>query len=253
MRAYALKRKQSEKNKIQSVLSLMLLLFSLFFSCSLFSITRAEQPNQSLLSFRGNIKYDENDLVTTNLAPIPDGWDLTYKSGPQIIAIDYDVAHDGSYSIRMDPHTQADFNTARECNTGWFAVKPGDHIIFRCWMKTSSAANPANNDNPNYGGARIGIDLYGKDCIIYSHPTAGAECYASFVPFGSDWTLKTWDFVVPDTYFDANMNWGDPDYGVPGSIPPQQVIGAIAWMGVLPVNEAGIGWFSDAELYIIPE
>jgi hypothetical protein len=246
----------------------------LFVCCLLFSsyplifTVRAEPTSQFILSSHGTIEYNQ-DLSNSdidyepspssdNLAVIPNSWgnyngtDVYFNVGPQITHLETNPEHfhDGSISIRIDPHREGiDLNYARELNIRWTPVKPGDHIVFKCWIKTSSAANAANNGNPLYGGARIGIDFFGHSNLLASHPT-NEEGLSSYVLFGSGWTLKIWDLIVPDTWFDIDNQWGSPNYGKP--IPPQQIMGFIAWMQVVPVAETGVAWFSDAELYINP-
>ena len=95
--------------------------------------------------------------IGTNLAPILDGWDLTYGNPPYIVALDNSVTYNGNPSIRVGPHTSADKNYAREVNTLWIRVHPGDHVVFRVWAKTSNLVN-TNYDT----GAFCGIDFYGN-------------------------------------------------------------------------------------------
>jgi len=250
-------KEDQPRNKIVWVLFGILLFCSLFFECSLFPGAKAELPGQFTLASQGKIIYSLLHS-SQNLAVVPECWgdyngvEVFFNAGTQITHVETNPAHfhNGNISLRIDPHREGiDLNHARELDTKWTPVKPGDHIVFRCWMKTSSASNPANNGKPTYGGARIGIDFYGHTDVLGGGRPSEEERTYSYVPFGSDWTLKTWDFVVPDTWFETNNNWNSPDYGKP--IVPQQIMGYIAWMQVTPVAE-GVAWFADAELYINP-
>jgi hypothetical protein len=172
-----------------------------------------------------------------NLAPIPSGWDLAGNGLPQsqwFAHVDNSVlGPSGNPSIRLDPDragTERDIFPVDY----WQDVKPGDHIVFSIWIKTSSSSLGLNG-NSNYGG-RIGIDFYdpvnGDQYGInrqYSVPTVRA---GSFVPWGtSSWTQFTYDVTVPA-----------------GS----HINGIIPWIQVLEINDQGQAWFADAQLYINP-
>jgi hypothetical protein len=187
-----------------------------------------------------------------NLAVIPDDWGLTYGSGPQIIFLDYSVVRTaGKPSIRLESHTSADVNTARECDGTWYSCKPGDHIVAKCWIKTDSNT-PAENANP-YHGARIGIDFYvpmGDGVHIgieFSRPN-DSDPLSVAVPWNTPtWTLRTWDLVVPSTIY--TKAWD----GTP--IPPTPITQFVLWMQGIQLNDGtakGNAWFADAELYINP-
>jgi hypothetical protein len=178
------------------------------------------------------------------LAIIPDNWDLTYGSGLQIIQLDTSVTHNGHVSIRLDPHTAADANIYRECDTEWRSIQPGDHIIIRVWIKTSHST--LGHDGDGWYGARVGVDMAGNGHVVYSRPFGGQEHYDMNVPFGTDaWTLRQWDFTVPNTYFTTDLATG-------AGILPTQISSFGLWLQVLSVDDGGVGWFADAELYINP-
>jgi hypothetical protein len=203
------------------------------------------------ISSEGSITYSPSNV---NLAVIPDDWSLTYGSGPQIIYLDYSVTHNGHVSIRLEPHTANDVNTARECDGTWYAVKLGDHIVAKCWMKIDD-----NGDRDPYSGARIGIDLYnqqnGHNYLLYgiqgpTYPTTSEGERDNYVGWGTvGWVQRTIDFIIPSTYFTY-------DYLSGQTIPPTQVSSIVMWMqvwsGTYGGTEQGNAWFADAELYINP-
>jgi len=197
-----------------------------------------------------NTNVEGAQMTVTNLADIPDDWSLTYGSGPQIIFLDESVYRNGPCSIRLEPHTEADVNTARECDGTWYPVNVGDHVTASCWMKTGSATY--NGANPEYYGARIGIDLYapnnnGGISIVDSYPHDGEEHVYSMVNWGTTvWTQKTWDITIPSTFYTE-------DIFTETSISPAQVTQIVVWMQALPATFDEDAWFADAELYINPD
>jgi hypothetical protein len=186
-------------------------------------------------------------VSNTNLAVIPDDWSLTYGSGPQIIHLDYDVTHNGHVSIRLDPHTSSDVNNLRECDGTWYNVKPGDHIVAKCWILCGGSGT---GDTSIYHGARLGIDLYASSSAGYdgveTWPHDGQEHTNSMVHWGSEaWTQKVWDIIVPSTFYTTV-------YGRGGTrkCNPVQVDSMVLWLEVVDPTDSGKAWFSDAELYI---
>jgi hypothetical protein len=108
-------------------LPVVLFLTILGLSGSSFAIWSGNTPIQT----NGTISYPTHDI---NLAVIPQDWELTFGPGPQIIYLDYSVFRtSGNPSIRLEAHTAADVNTARECDGRWYPAKPGDHIVAKCW------------------------------------------------------------------------------------------------------------------------
>jgi len=183
----------------------------------------------------------------TNLAAIPNNWCMTYGSGKQIIFLDNNVVRTpGKPSIRLEQHTTADVNTNRECNGKWYPVKPGDHIVAKCWIKVD--ATYINTDP--YCGGRLGMDLYGSNgaggiTILDSYPHDGAQHTASEVHWGTvGWTLRTWDIIVQNTIYTKDL------YG--NTIPATPITKMVLWLDVRPVTATGLVWFADAELYINP-
>jgi hypothetical protein len=137
-------------------------------------------------------------------------------------------------------------------------VKPGDHIVFRVWMKTNASTI---GDTTPTSGIRFGIDFYvtGGNRITatqspdgaYWTPSGGSPSnqYLNYVNWGQDWTQRTMDFIVQNQY---------PSDGG-GSYPAGQMVtpdGIVPWMQVWSDAHGnadnGIAWFADAELYINP-
>jgi hypothetical protein len=72
------------------------------------------------------------------------------------------------------------------------------------------------------------------------------------VPFGSDWTLMSYSFVVPDNWFTVDQ-WGNTikdSYGNPTSM---QVGMITLWFDVRPnpSSTSASVWFADPELYVV--
>lgn len=198
-----------------------------------------------------------------NLGVIPDAWEgyltkgrVVHGPDPQIVFVDTSVTHNGHVSIRCDgPATTG--NPWREVDAYGvlpgqvFQVKPGDHVVFNCWIKTA----PSTLSNPTYG-AMILIDLYGSVGriweVAWGYPAStdfNTEKYGAYkhVPYGSDWVQAVLDFIVPSKTFTSNSEGA--------AIPAQTVtrmIPVIQCPPQYPSREKGSAWFSDAELYINP-
>ena len=241
---------------------------SMFFSL-LFSV-KADPSSEAAILSQGNIVYNQliapiptpMPILTTgeNLGAIPDDWgdyqyfgDVCFGKGPQITHVDNTVLHNGNVSVRIDTHVEGvDINLERELDTYGFSVKPGDHIVFRCWIKTESASNPSNNNNQHYGGARIGLEYFvNNGYYVDGYP--GTEYHYDeeygFVTWGTTtWTFRQWDVIVPATYYSKGYLPG----GVTGTFSARQITGVFFWMQVMPYYEEGSAWFADAEIYINP-
>jgi hypothetical protein len=150
------------------------------------------------------------------------------------VHLDHSVLHNGDVSIRDDPHTGADTNVCREVDSHYsFSVNPGDHIIFRIWMKTSSYSGS--------GGATLGWDWYGRNGRIGAIDNLQSDP-SRWVSWGNDWTQRTIDLTVPKVVV-------DPDQVNPSQTPTSIIL----WIGALPwTAPTGTAWFADAELYINP-
>jgi hypothetical protein len=171
---------------------------------------------------------------------------------------DTHVLHDGHPSIRLEPSVGSE-NPYREIDLNYVAsppyqdiqVKPGDHVVFTCWIRIED--NGIRND---YAGARIGIDLNGVATIsgvlgrVNSgiSPTAGHEV-ENYVHYGTvGWVQRTIDFVIPLTTFTYDCYRGI-------TIAPTQISQIGPWMQVWGPQgpyAPGNAWFADAELYINP-
>ena len=202
---------------------------------------------------------------SSNLAPILGTWgdynvlgDVCYGNPsiyPQITHADFAVTRYGHPSIRIDgPGIPA--NGAREVENRWISVKPGDHVVFSCWIKT--------NPSPIGEGGSIAFDCYGPyDRIIEVHPRtiqseiwkggayptgwSGMSGSVISVPYGSDWTKLTIDVTIPYTIFQQS-DWQQP---LPHG--PQQIVGILPILGASwNQGESASVWFADAELYINP-
>lgn len=229
-----------------------LILFDCVMICLLFLSfinTVASQPTIQLnLGSSGIIQ--PLSLTQTNLAPIPTGWFFSYGSGHQIIQLDTTVVHNGNPSIRIDQHTSADVNTARECNSIWIPVKPGDHLVFKCWIKIS---NSGYGDTNPYSGARIGVDFYDSLRIgslqSPTYPETDGGVLANYVHWGTNgWVQRTIEFIVPNTM---------PTDGYPRSaggsyIPTGVILWMQVWSSTYGSTDPGQAWFANAEFYINP-
>lgn len=169
---------------------------------------------------------------------------IGYGSGTQIVFLSTSVEHtSGNPSIWFEyPHTSADMNQYRECDGAWYAIKPGDHIVAKCWMKlTASGVSPP--DKSPYAGARIGIDFYDSNIIpfdtFWQNYWSGDPTH-SYVYWGSDWNQKIIDIIVPAT-----------DVGT-GRVPTSFVMWMQVWSSTYGASDPGQAWFADAELYINP-
>ncbi len=177
-------------------------------------------------------------MANVNLALIPSRWWIDI---PSFQFLDTTMTHNGNPSIRLGPDTTRE----RDCIGYWSNLKPGDHVVLKVWIKTGSAQDSAHNGDKTYGGGRLGIDFYGGGEVLPPSLPGTVYGYDSWVPFGSDWTLRSYDLIVPDMSY--NKNYAGQ------SISPRQVDGCIPWLQVMPYTEPGLAWFADAELYINPE
>ena len=186
----------------------------------------------------------------TNLDPIPSAWGI-YDNNPSSftanVHLDATVQFNGLASIRID-NSPLGTNTARECDGQWTAIKPGDHIIFTCWIKTSISS--LRDANPQ-SGARIGFDYYDNKGRItgiqytgpYTTTYTDAQLAAEYVPWGtSTWVQRTIDTTVPAlVYSDLD---GSPH--IPTAIIPTMQV----WSITYGPDDAGQAWFANAIMNI---
>lgn len=194
----------------------------------------------------------------TNRTPMPNGWTTAYTGnewgigGVANVVLDTSVQHNGANSLRIDP-TGATGNTAREANSYYLNVQPGNHIYFAVWIKTSAAA-VGETDRC----ARFGLDFYGSGGRIQGIQTPDGTPWTlaggwpanednQFVDWGSDWTLKVMEFTVAATY-DADY-WCGEGYSLGDHAVPT---GCIPWYQVASSVDGGEGWFSDPVFYVNP-
>ena len=167
-------------------------------------------------------------------------------------------AHNGHFSIKVIDCTTVSgcTNVANEVNSDWIRVCEGDHIIMRCWVKTTGNTRAAA-----FAGARIGLDYYGSSvriCGANSEENAVTGianddgCDANYVKWGSGWTLREWDFYVPRQ---AQSDGGFPPY-VPNQPPKGEwvdICAIIPWMQLWgDGRQSNAAWFAEFELYINP-
>lgn len=217
--------------------------------------------------------------MATNLLVIPDNCEqyllqgrIEHGADPQIVFADPSVLHNGKPSARCDgPPTSG--NPWREVDFYQFIggqyhflwpVTPGDHVIFKFWMKT----NPSTLGGSDTRAAMFGWDLYGPsgrlwECacgfpattnFVFTDGVGPDYVWSAYdyVPYGhSAWIQKTIDGYIPTKFFTRNDSYSS----TPNPIPSQQVSSIIPWVTVrppYPSAEAGSAWFADPELYINP-
>ena len=173
--------------------------------------------------------------------------------------IDYKVLYNGQPTLRIDPHTAADTNGAREAGSLSFSIHSGQHIVFSCWMKVQTG--PGTTWFAQHGcGARIGVDFYSDHYLTgiswagpYVYPwqswtdQAVADnwvCDAN----GGVWQQRTIDFIMPSLVHD---DYRDPN-GTLGLMAAPYAI--IPWMQASPcdINDKtqSAVWFGDPQLRI---
>lgn len=190
--------------------------------------------------------------ASSNLVSVSSGhwWaDTTGEYAPvRNIIVNYTNTYGGSPSWQV-PLSADDHAIDHDS----IAVKPGDHLTFSCWIKTSAPTLEADIGNPQAGG-RIGIDVYGRNGASYGISDSqglGVEAHVAntFVKFGtSTWTHVTIDFVVRATYSANQETRGQP---VGTVFEPVYVIPWLqTWSCSEGTNEHGVAWFAYPEFYI---
>ena len=79
-----------------------------------------------------------------NFAVVPDDWDLTGINDTLPATVDTEVLHDGHVSIKNVKQGNLSreilcYDKSRLDKS--FPVSPGDHVVFKIWMKTSAQYN----------------------------------------------------------------------------------------------------------------
>ena len=218
----------------------------------------------------------------TNLAPINDGnWftDEGWASCPtQNVFYDTSTTHNGAPTFRVE--TANSVNPPNPWDGGVFPgnwgadhgaidLKPGDYVIIKGWIKTSGSAADSGT------GARFGLDYYHtaggvwqRICGINSQTDAQtgtgypnsdhADIYTNFVPWGTGWTFKQWDFIVPAQALSDLSPQMQPLSSTQNQIGTGQwaSIGAIIpWVMIYGQNgwaNTYTSWFSDFKVFVNP-
>jgi hypothetical protein len=191
-----------------------------------------------------------------NLEVIPENWSDPYKSNqigdrPGEIIYPSD-SYNGFSSIELREDNTDGWKA--EVNGDWLRIYPGDRIIMRSMIKTTSGTAYTNS------GARIALDYYSGTARINGPSSAGeaaagtswvdnnnfaAENEANFVKWGqTSWVLREWDFIVPDIVIaDGLLGYPQGQEVVP--------VGMAPWMQVMGTDvEDNAGYFANFELFI---
>lgn len=158
--------------------------------------------------------------------------------------------YNGHSSLRLEPKNL--INPHREINNYWITTPPGTHIVFRCWVKTSTdiasgRAGIIGFDAFSGSGIRlceVVPDLSGDDNVGFNYPKTWNY---EWVDYSTDWTQVTIDATIPSTYYTYTYK----DVAVS---PAVQIAGIIPFLGAnwqVGEDEADV-WFADAELYKDP-
>src|SRR5208283_693957 len=147
----------------------------------------------------------EANYTGTNLTPIPTGWQTSSNGmiyavgGSSWDTFDASNPYGGVESVKISPP----YGASSECDGSFLTISPGEHIVFICWMKTTSSTI-GDNGNPQ-AGVRIGIDMYGNTGRITGIATTsggvdytpengwtdGSSCYV-------EWNTPTWTEIIMD-------------------------------------------------------
>jgi hypothetical protein len=193
--------------------------------------------------------------TSNNYADIPSYW-LIGEIWNAPSYLDYDVTHNGNPSIRMEKGL--DDSKSREILAQPISIEPGDHIVFSVWMKTSTSSI---GDNNSESGVRLGIDfkndgnrITGSNSLdgsvwtpLGGYPSNG---YLNYVKWGSDWELRTMDFIVPNQYVADGLSGGHPAGTM--ATPDTAIPWIQVWSNAYENADNGTAWFADAEFYVNP-
>ena len=228
------------------------------------SVSSASIMSTVTVSSAGTVQYPVQPPVqpAKNWATIPENWRIG-ESWCAPSYLDYAVLHNIYPSIRLEKGPDSTKSREILCqditqNDLTIRVKPGDHIVFRVWMKTSASSLGCTHPN---SGVRIGIDFnQGQGLYITGASTPDglawtkengfpANQYLNYVNWGHDWEQRTMDFIVQPQYQADGLygnvagTWMIPDRIIP-------------WIQVWCCDDGnldgGVAWFADAELYINP-
>jgi hypothetical protein len=214
---------------------------------------------------------------SANLEPLSAFYADMNGAASSYASLDYGTLHNGNPSIR----TGADYvRWTREVDGEWIGVKPGDHIVMTCWVKTA-----AFTSSDIQAGATFGWDFYGSTSMGYAiaaldangeqaghpnsaelNPSGGPNAFGHTingeggltqvsglicrVPFNQDWTLIQWDFVVPTQPYHYAVN--DASFPNTVAVDPFYITSMVPWFGGRNIYDTGYLWFSEPTLYINP-
>ncbi len=193
-----------------------------------------------------------------NLEPLTAFYSDMNGAASSYACIDNTVLHNGDPSIREGPDY---VRQTREVDGAWLNVKPGDHIVFSCWIKTA-----AFSTSYTWGeGGSIGMDFYIHSNLGYGiatlnsagdqagHPNNSENVNdVCRVKWGHDWTLVTWDINVPTQFFNyVTISSNSLPYA-PYTCNSVQIDSMVPWFEVRGVTDNAYAWFADPTLYINP-
>lgn len=233
----------------------------MFLALMLAASTEGALSSSASLQSHGTVAYAQPTPTPSpapNKAALNDGnWytDTTWAKCPTLnVYSDTSITHQGKPTFRVEPDMTSAGNSGADHEGP--AVKPGDHIIMSVWIKTGGVT-PVS-----YAGARIGFDIYSAQARItgvHSVQQASDGCRTSdgidenYVHWGSDWTLRTWDFIMPSSYIsDGGSAQISNNYAQGQAVAPATIVPWIQVWDVNYPNDAYISWFSDFTLYINP-
>ena len=199
--------------------------------------------------------------TANNLATMPTKWWVD-REGQKI---DNTVTYNGKSSIRLDPTSSWGNNPARECVGPWIAIKPGDHVVYTCWIKITASGK---GDTSLFSGARLGIDFYDStnritglmsstwEGVTYNGianwPSSAAGEAANYVHWGTQgWVQRRIDFIVPWSMPGDGGSIGGSSHGY-GTYVPCGMLPTIQVWGTYGSTDPGQAWFADAQIYVNP-
>jgi hypothetical protein len=216
-----------------------------------------------------NLNQGESNQMSTNLSPIPNGWDKTYtgqrglNSPPNENEVLYGAyAPDGATCLKVlayihDPYFQGTYHSLdREINGQWRAINPGDTVVFSADIWTGASTI---GDSSSYNGGLLFVDAYGsggRGCQINNKGGVGTPVRAGgvydyqndAVPWGSGaWVHKTFSWVVP--YILSGDNFGD--YPLDEQFTPTGFIPILNSSSSDPPHEGAAVYYKNIELYIL--
>lgn len=192
----------------------------------------------------------------TNLAPINDG--LWYSDNGWISLPGSNVHYDTQTTYQSNPTWRIDPGDNLGADHSGIYLTGGDHVVMKCWIKTTGTPAIGN-------GARLGISWFGVldgqwarigDCASVADATAGQPtgAYEQVVPYGQDWTLITWDFIVPTTYLSDGYTGMPAGHQFPAG--QATVTEAFPWCELFAnygsTQGTSTAYFSDFQFYVNP-